>query len=349
MATCYPNQALSQFKAKPPVLVVLWGDDAGALNQTATQLIAASGLDATDPFASDKLTLPQLASDPTQLPDKASTPPLMGANKRLITFTGITGDESKRDMVEPLTEAIEALLAAAEHQNGLPSLTILPLPRLLEKKSPLVKLASDSPHALCVRFFADTARDLTQHLSTVLNGLGKSIAPDALSLLADGLGADREIATREAEKLALYVGDATQIMADDVLASLAGAIAADAFRLSDAVGRRDTATVDRLLEHLHAEGEDLNGAFTLVIRHLNRLGEIQRGIQSGQSAQSAVASLRPPPPPPQQADLIRQAQNYPAGRIAGLPEFAVTTLAQARGGVISDDLVLRRAILSLSV
>ncbi|MBI1308559.1 MAG: DNA polymerase III subunit delta [Proteobacteria bacterium] len=342
MTAIYANQ-LAQKLNPLPLLVLLWGEDAGAIRQAAQTVIAATGVDMADPFAAEKLTLNDLATNPSRLADSAQTLSFTSPH-RLISFSGISGDESAAT-VTALTDAVKTTLSLP-----LSAVTIvLPVPKLLEKSSALVKAAEAHPQALSVRFFADAARDLTPFLKNEIEAAGQRIEPSALQLLTASLGADRDIARREVEKLLLYAGTEDPITEAHVLESVAGAIPADAFRLAEAVGARNTAQTDKLLQHLLQQGEDLSAAFTLALRHLTTLKTAQALKAEGKSESEILLQTgKSRAPKPAQADFLRQINHYPAARLAGLADYAVETLTTARSGLLEGNFVLQRALLALS-
>lgn len=342
MVVAYPNQLAQRLNPLPP-LVLLWGEDAGAIRQAAQSVAAATGVDATDPFATEKLTLADIQADAARLADSAQTLSFTSPH-RLILLQGISGDEPS-GAVAALTEAVKTMLSFP-----LQAVTVvLPVPKLLEKTSALTKAVEAHPQALSVRFFVDNARDLTGWLQTELKTAGKSIEPAALQLLAEGLGADRDVARREVEKLVLYAGEENPVTEEHVLASLAGAIPADAFRLAEAVGRRDTAQTDKLLRHLLQQGEDLSAAFSLTLRHLGSIRQAQTLRAQGQP-DGEILKLTGKFRAPQavQADFLNQLKRYPPQRLATLADYAVETLTQARSGLLEGNFVLQRALLALS-
>ncbi|MCP5405663.1 MAG: DNA polymerase III subunit delta [Pseudomonadaceae bacterium] len=343
MATCYDNQFEFTFKQATPALLLLWGDDAGAIRQAAQFAVAQWGVPLDDPFLAEKLSVDDIISTPGRLPDSAATMPL-GGGRRVILLNGTSGEEST-NAIKDLTEAVKTTLAMPLADV----LIVLPLPRVLEKASPLVKLAEGAPNALSVRFFLPKARDLGAWLKNEFKGAHKRPEPQAMSLLVDHLGADREQARREVEKLLLYVGEAETVTAADVLASLSGAIPADVFTLAEAVGRRDLRQTDRLLCHMQEEGQDLNAAFSVTLRHLSLLKTAQELQQAKQPPDAILkASGKARAPKTAQNEFLQQVRNYPHTRLAALPAYAVETLTQSRSGLLDSNLVLSRALLALA-
>lgn len=342
MVAVYPNQLAAKLKPLPP-LVLLWGDDAGALRHTAQQVITATGVDFNDPFAAEKITITDLLASPSRLADSAQTLSFTSPH-RLIVVQGVSGDESAATLAA-LTQSVKTAL-----EFNLSAVTIvLAVPKLLEKTSALVKAVEAHATALAVRFFVDNAADISQFLRGEFSAAGVAITPDALSAMAMGLGADRELARREVEKLIIYAGTESPVTADHVAESLAGAIPADAFRLAEAVASRNRSETDRLLQHLMHQGDDLTTAFTLVLRHLQGIRTAQTLKRDGQP-EGEILKLTGKFKAPRnvQADFMRQVESYPPNRLATLPDYALDTLSQARSGFLDANLVFSRALLSLS-
>jgi DNA polymerase III subunit delta len=347
MPALYANQlAAALAKALPPV-VLLWGDEAGAIRQAAQQIqqavTKATGTQPDDPFAAESFTLPDLATNPTRLTESAQTV-AFGGGHRLITLSGVSGAEADHQL-KPLLEALQVTLALP-----LTGITIiLPLPKLLEKTSALVKLVEKHPSALSVRFYQDVERDLGGWLQTEVKSLGKSLAPDAQALLLANLGADREVARRELEKLVLYAGNEVVLTTDHAQASLAGAIVVDGFRLAEAVANRNLALTDRLLSELQQQGEDLNGPFNQTVQHLTKLAEAQRLKAQGATPEALLqAAGKARAPQAAQAAFLQQVKAYPGKRLATLPAYTLDTLVAARSGLLDSQLTLARAILALA-
>jgi DNA polymerase-3 subunit delta len=344
MPSAYPNQLDATLRQSTPAVLLLWGDDAGAIRQAAQAAIAASGIDVDDPFSAEKLSLTDLLAQPSRLAESAGTL-TFGGGRRLIHLTGVGGEESAAN-IATLTEAVKGLLEQPDLSGAL---VVLPIPHLLEKTSAIVKAIEGHPNGLSVRFFLPTARDLAQWLQGAFSTAGKRPDGDAMALLTDSLGADREQAQREVEKLLLYVGENQTITAEDVRASLSGAVPADAFRLAEAVASRDVRSTDRLIRLLTEEGEDLSAAFSLTINHLAKLRTAQALKQQGKTDEELLqAAGKFKAPPSAKAVYLQQVKAYPAGRLATLPAYALETLAAARSGTLDGHLTLSRALLALA-
>src|SRR6185437_1007293 len=121
------------------------------------------------------------------------------------------------------------------------------------------------------------------------------IQPDALTWLAQHLGADRASTRAELEKLALYVGPGQQVDLDSAMnciGDLAGLSLDDALF---AATTGDVATTDRALELAMAEGAAPVAVLRAAMGHLQRLHRARLAMdERGLSAAEAVKTSRPP-------------------------------------------------------
>jgi DNA polymerase III delta subunit len=281
MVAIYASKLPEALQGRLPAVVLLWGEDAGAIRQAAASLKAAvaarTGLALDDPFATETLTLAYISEDEARLHDAVMTLSL-SAPHRLITLGHVSGTE-RTETIKALTEQVAML--AKEPLNGVTLL--LPIPGHLEKKHTLVKVVEGLENGLAVRFFSDSGRDLETFLKAELARHGSHATREALEMMAASLGADREIARREVEKVVLYAGSERSIQAAHVQATLCGATPIGVFLLTEAILSRQTARADALLEHLIEAGEDLNGALMLTVAELGKVAAAQSWHAAGTS------------------------------------------------------------------
>lgn len=342
MVAIYPNK-LPEYLRQKPVCVLLWGDDAGALRHTLQQVIQSTGVDVNDPFAAEKLTLTDLSANPQRLADSAQTLSFTSPH-RLIHISGITGEERATELAvltEALTNALSFPLQAVS--------IVVAVPYALEKKHPLVKAVEAHPQALSVRFFTDTARDIGSFIQTELKAMGAAITPTGLAHLAEELGADREIARRELEKLVMYAGAEQPLTEQHVAASVSGARPASSFLLAEAVAAQNVSQTDHLLAQLMHRGEDLNSAFNLAVGHLKAVAGAQAMLAAGEGEETVLAkSGKAGVPPTAKQAFLQAVKRYPKARLAQLPERVLETLATSRSGLLESNHVLARALLALA-
>lgn len=343
----YARNLEQALKGKPeslPPLVLIYGDDSGQVRSLANSLCAAVVPDPNDPFAADRLTLEDLAHSPGRLLDSAATISF-GGGVRLVRVDGFTPGLAKNDPgYSGLQEGVEMLLANPPSN----AVVVVPAPGL-DAKAALATKVEKHTTAAAVRCFVDTSRDVSTRLRERFQNAGRPLTADALAFLAENLGNDRGVTESEAEKLELYTHGKTQVTLEDCLAVVAAAPSVNIFKLCDAVGGRDTAQADRLLQSLLEEGEDLYGALIMVTRHLRRLMQVHEAMAEGSSAASAMAKLRPPVVPMAQKDFQAQLARYNYPRLQQMYTRAYKTLRDSRRSGLDGSLAMARGIMALGV
>jgi DNA polymerase-3 subunit delta len=324
-----------------PPLLLIYGDDGGAVRQAAQNIIARTGVEMEDPFAADRLDGTDLAAEPQKLMESAGTVSLMGG-LRVVRVEGISGDVSAATL-GGVAAAVKACLEVPLQDVVI----VIPAPGL-GKDHALVKAVEKDKKAVAVRCFQDNVRDLGTFVRSFMQEQGKTLQPAAQALLVENLGADRDVTRREVEKLALYVGEQKEITREDVLACLADAPAANVFKLCDAVGAREAATVDRLLTLLLDEGEDANQLFNMVVWHLRRILQVREAMEQGQTPTAALKTLQPPVMFGQDA-FLSQVQRTPLPRLRLVVQRALELQFQTRDLALPPEVHLRRGMLALSV
>lgn len=323
-----------------PPLVLVYGDDGGAVREHGQSLVAYTDVPLDDPFCSDKISVEDLQERSGALLEAAGTMSF-GGGLRLIRVEGVRGDLPAGTLTA-VTQAVKACLSAE-----LKDVVIVIAAPQLDKSSALVRAVENHKQAAAVRCFQDNSRNIGDLVRSIAAAAGKTVTPEALALLTENLGADRAITQLELEKLMLYAGEAPQIDREAVLASLAGAPAVNVFKLCDALGQRDVAKVDRYLNLLEEEGQDLNQTLSLIQRHLKRLLLVRQSIDSGQSPDAAMKALRPPVMFGQ-PEFLQQARSYPLARLIKVAGRVVETQTQSRQGAVPPNLALKRSILALA-
>ena len=133
------------------------------------------------------------------------------------------------------------------------------------------------------RYSVQDARAETESLA---RKAGFKLAPEALDLLVEALGADIARIAVEIEKLALYAGNRV-ISIDEISALVPDARATTIFALVNALGRRDRARALRVLDTLTREGEYLPLALAFLSTQF-RMALVAReaGLKNSQQIQS---------------------------------------------------------------
>ncbi|HEX8382766.1 MAG TPA: DNA polymerase III subunit delta [Sphingomonas sp.] len=258
-------------------LILLHGPDAGLANDLAARLGKTMGAEA----GRVDLDGAALKADPARLADEAASMSLFG-DKRWIRVTGV-GEES--------VGAIAALLEG--EQAGNPVLAIAPTAKATSK---LVKLALDHRDALAFACYPPSAADLERQLGQTARELGLHVDPLLLRRVIAASGGESAIATRELEKLALYLdadperpADLIPQALDDLSADLGEA---EAGRLVDAVLLGDPAALGGELARLRESGVSPIPWLRQLQRRLLGLAAMRADLDGGEAVDAVMKRHR---------------------------------------------------------
>jgi DNA polymerase-3 subunit delta len=255
--------------------VLLYGDDAGMIRERAEALVRAVAGSLDDPFLVTELA----REDIRRLPDEAAGLSLLGG-RRVVRL---------REATDAAAEPVATLLKSAA-----PALVVLE-GGALPARSKLRTLLDAAPDGATIACYPEEGRALEDTIRATLKAVSVNIAPDALSWLAQHLGADRLSTRGELEKLALYVGTGNTVDLDAAMTcvgDLAGLSLDDALF---AATTGDVATADRALELAVAEGAAPVQILRAALGHLQKLHRARLAMdEQNLNAADATKTVRPP-------------------------------------------------------
>jgi DNA polymerase-3 subunit delta len=336
------QQNLKQITDNSPPLVLIYGEDFGVIRECARSVYASVVADLNDPFLNDKIDVDQLVSDNLLIKKSADTLSF-GGGVKLVRVDGVTESIDKKTR--------DALVASIKYcMDDLPTqaVIVLTFPGL-DAKSALAKKVEAHKQAIAIRCFHDNSRDMSQIIGAELRKYGLTASSDVMSFLLDNLGNDRQVTAQEIQKLITYVGKKQEVTLEDCFNVIASAPSMNIFALCDAVALRDSKKTDKYLQAMMEQGEDLNMAFSLVLRHLRRIMSCQDSMaKEGCNAQTAMNKLRPPVFM-NKPEFARQVQMYPKKRLNGLYDRFYTMQLESREGILSPNDIIERGIIGLSL
>ena len=277
-----PRQ-FNAFMAKPPnnlVAVLFHGNDSGLISERAKQFAQLFSNDLDDVFSVTRLTGDILSGETGLLADSAAAIPAFG-DRRLVLVKG-RGTEllaaCKLALSDPINGAI-IIVEASETTT----------------KHAIVKLFETSNSAASVGCYNDGVNDIRALAVSIFSADNIKISRDALNILTNRLGSDRSSSRREIEKLALMAGPNGKLDANQVHIALGDNANMAIDDIADALA---SGAVTRLQKSLQkAWHEDANAV--MIVRgcqsYFRQLGLAGYAVAFGQTAQSAIQSLRPPP------------------------------------------------------
>jgi DNA polymerase-3 subunit delta len=269
---------VARFLARPDVpagIFLVHGSDGGRIRETAQTLL--DHFSAGD--SSAVVTLDSGLVSPADIVAEALSPSLFGG-RRVVRVRGAGKELAPvlADLVEAPGEAVIVLESGS-----------------LTPRDPLRALIEGARAARALPCYPDDARSLEALVREAFSTAGVNAAPDAITLLCDSLGNDREITRREIEKLVLYAGEGGRIERADVelLCADNAMSALDAVLDATATGHptRLHIALGRLLE----TGSDSQRLLTVGLMHFANLRRWRSEVDTGKRVDDVVANLRPRP------------------------------------------------------
>lgn len=256
---------------------LVYGPNAGLVNERAGQIARSAVPDPADPFQLIRMDGDEIASDPLRLADEANTIGLFGG-KRAIWLRA--GSRNIAPVVQPVL--------ASPPQDAV----IVVEAGDLQGKNPLRVAVEAARSGMALPCFADEIRDLANMLDVALRDAKLGIAADAREALLEQLSGDRLLNRRELEKLATYATGQGSITLQDVEAVMADAKSAALDTVVDAVFLGQVDVLDRNLARLFAEGEDASMTIGGVLRHAITLHRARLALDKGQSPEAVERAAR---------------------------------------------------------
>jgi DNA polymerase-3 subunit delta len=269
---------VARFIARPDVeagVFLIHGSDGGRIRETAQTLIRhfSAGDD------SAVVTFDSGTTSPADIVAEAQSPSLFGG-RRIVRVRG-----AGKELAPVLSELVEA-----------PGEAVLVLEAgSLTPRDPLRSLVEGARRARALPCYPDDARSLDGLVREAFQQAGVAIAPDAITLIIDTMGNDREITRREIEKLVLYAGpegrierqDVELLCADNAMSALDAAI--------DAAATGHAAKLHAALGRLLESGSDSQRMLTIGLMHFSNLRRWRSEVDAGKRTDDVINNLRPKP------------------------------------------------------
>jgi len=316
--------------ARPVVLV--FGPDAGLVNERTNALIKSSVDDVNDPFSLVRLEGEDLAAEPARLVEEAQTIPLFGGRRAVWVKAGSRN----------IAPAVEAVLALPRSECR-----VVIEAADLRRNAPLRVVCERAKNAAALPCYADTERDLARLVDAEMDAADVVLKPEARALLLPLLGGDRAASRSELRKLILYARGRAEIDVDDVTAVVSDASALAIDDLVDAAFAGRPADVEAQLAKVRTAGAPVGSIFFAAQRQLAQLHKWRTAIEAG--APFSLDHVQPPLHFRRKALVEAALKQWNATRLgAAMTELADAVLASRRTPALADT-IAERALLALAV
>ena len=332
------TQEADRFAANPPKTLraaLVFGPDAGLVQERAERLLKSVVPDLTDPFNIADLSESVLLSDPARLSDEAAAISMMGG-RRVVRVRGAGNN---------LTDLFEQFLEDADRAGD--TLVVVEAGDLA-KGTGLRKLFEGDDKAAAIACYADTARNLEDVVREAMRAAGLTIAPDALADAVSRLGSDRGVTRRELEKLALYAQGQKSVSLQDVQAVMGDEAEARTEEASDAAGSGDFARLDLALERLWTADTSVTQILRGAMGHFQRLATVREYVNRGEPMDVAVKKLRPPLHFLREQSFKAQANRWNGDRLADALDMLLEAEALSRTTAVPAEAVCGRTLMNIA-
>ena len=325
-----------RYVASPPkglTLALVYGPDAGLVQERAEKLLKSVVPDLTDAFNVADLSEATLLADPARLADEAAAISMMGG-RRVVRVRGAGND---------LADLLESF---ADDPRG-DALVVIEAGDLA-KTSALRKIFDAHKTAAAVQCYPDSVRDLSDVVRDALRAEGLSIAPDALEDAVSRLGSDRGVTRREIEKLLLYMHGKKQVTLEDVRAVMGDEAEARSESACDAAAGGDLARLDRELERLWVSDVAPAQVLRSAMGHFQRLVQARESANRGEAIDSVMKRLRPPVHFSRATAFKNQAQRWNTDKLGEALDMLLDAESLTRTTGVPAEAVTGRVLMNIA-
>jgi DNA polymerase-3 subunit delta len=325
-----------RYVASPPkglTLALVYGPDAGLVQERAEKLLKSVVPDLTYAFNVADLSESTLLADPARLADEAAALSMMGG-RRVVRVRGAGND---------LADLLESF---ADDPRG-DALVVIEAGDLA-KTSALRKIFDAHKTAAAVQCYPDSVRDLGDVVRDALRAEGLSIAPDALEDAVSRLGSDRGVTRREIEKLLLYMHGKKQVTLEDVRAVMGDEAEARSESACDAAAGGDLVKLDRELERLWVSDVAPAQVLRSAMGHFQRLVQARESANRGEAIDNVMKRLRPPVHFSRSQAFKNQAQRWNTDKLGEALDMLLDAESLTRTTGVPAEAVTGRVLMNIA-
>jgi DNA polymerase III subunit delta len=257
-------------------VVLIYGPDAGLVDERCKLLAARAVADVHDPFQLVRLHGDQIAARSERLAEEAGAIALLGERKVIMVQAGD----------KPFDRGVKLVLEGPPIGN-----LVIVQAGDLGKQSPLRTLCERAPRAAALPCYPSSPQELEALVDSMLAETGLKIEPGARRDLISVLGEDRRQARAEIEKLALYASGKRSIDGDDVADSVVDANTVAINSVIDAAFTGDYRGLDRELSRAFAEKLSPDALLGAALRHAMALSDARTKIDAGLTPDQALRAM----------------------------------------------------------
>src|SRR3954468_22835979 len=240
----------------------------------------------------------------------------------------------------------------ADELSGLSSYVADPAPEtclvfVAEKADQRLKFFSAfKKHGVLIKLDPLYERQLPDFVRGEAKARGVALAPDAITMIVDEIGAELGQLADAVERLSIYVGERKQVTAEDVEQVVATTRQRSVFDLANAVGAGDRAQALRVLSSMLGARESGVRIVAMLARHLRQLWVTSELLERTRDKFEIAQALGIPPFFAD--DIIRQARTLDAARAKRMHAALFNADKNLKSSRLDDARLLEGLILELT-
>lgn len=321
------SQIKSTYKA-----ALVFGTDAGVIQETAEQIALQIVPSLKDDFNVVKVFPAQLKDHPSLLTDEGNALSFMGGRK-LIWLK--EADAHAAQAVADFTQFIKTdafLLVTAGN---------------LTKSAALRVQSEENAHVLAVACYADDEKALRNNVLTKLKNDGYVINSETLTLLCRRMNENRLTVKSELDKLITYLGNRKTVTNADVDAVISVTASANIDALCAQAADIQFEKTDFLCRQLLQAGETPVALIRYLMSYFNNLLLGVRLIQKNTPLESVFKKILKPYQFNQKETLARQFHYWDESSLMKISDLLFETEKQMKTSGLDPELMLFRTLASL--
>ncbi len=326
--------------AQIPVVLV-YGPDEGLVRERAALLAKTVVADLKDPFLVAEITPESLRATPSLLTDEAQSMSMLGG-RRVVR---VVATAAEGDALKGLDAAVAALLASITPADNFIVIEAGNLPA----SSKLRKDCEASPLAAALPCYAEEERDVARVIEQGLRAENYTIDREALAHMAAHVVGDRAVVRGEIDKLITYMGPENRAVSlEDVVACVGDSAELSMDQLSQFAASGRFAEAERVLTTLLGDGTSFVVVTRALQNYLLRLHVARLRVEGGDSADAAMAKLKPPLFWKVKDAFASQLQNWTVARLDQALAIVLSAEFKCKQTGADPALILSRALLAIT-
>ena len=280
--------------------IILFGTNEGAIVDLQKKCAEAVCGSTQDAFNYVQLNMEDISKDGGEIYAEFCAQSLMGGRRAIVVKNADNNLASLLKNMLPETTSENLLI--------LSSLS-------LNTRSSIITWAKDREDVIICGCYEDREEDLGTVAQNMLREKGLSADVATLQLLCSRLSPDRKLSQSEIDKLAVYMGDRTNVTTEDIKAVVSDVAGANVEDLCYFVAEGLVKKACNMYERLLKEGQEPSTLIRQIAYHYAKLLQCVAQIESGKTIDEAISSIRPPLMFYRKASFKRQMQIWNKDRL----------------------------------